>query len=87
MGIVPPLTTAEAAARLTARGVLVCGGAYAPHPPTAKNVEKWCRRGWLKAEHVGSSRRGFWLIEQAALDAFTPPIGGRPRKAKDEGSE
>lgn len=71
------LTTAEAAAYLAERGVLV-KGKNGEHPPTARTVEQWCRReGVLPCEHVGEGRRGFWLISEEALFSFTPPPMGR----------
>lgn len=76
------LTTAEAAALLTERGVLVYGRGQAPHPPTARTVTQWCRSEALKGVHVGVGRRGFWMVSREALDAFTPPaMGPKPNAA------
>jgi hypothetical protein len=66
------LTTAEAAALLIERGVTVRS-----NPPTARTVEVWCRTGALPARRIGGPRRGIYLIDPAALDAFQPPTMGR----------
>lgn len=71
------LTTAEAAAYLTARGVLVRG-----NPPKAQTVKVWCHKGQLPARYIGGPERGIYLIEQADLETFEPPKLGR-RKAPD----
>ena len=41
-------------------------------------VRRWCEKGTLPAEKVGWS----WIIDQADLDAFTPPKRGRPPNSK-----
>jgi hypothetical protein len=74
------LTTAEAAALLTERGVMVIGKGTEAHAPTARTVEAWCRSGALVCEHVGVGRRGMWLVSETALEDWTPPMMGRKRK-------
>jgi len=76
------LTTAEAAALLAARGVLirVHGETY---PPRARHIAAWCRSGALPATSLGSGTRATWQIEQDALDTFTPPAHGRPWPSKE----
>lgn len=72
---VPWGTTAEAAARLAARGVLV----YHPRaqewrPPTPKLVRKWCAEGRICAHRLGRD----YLVYLPALETFQPPARGRP---------
>ncbi len=71
------LTTTEAAALLTERGVLVTGRGTPPHPPTARTIEQWCRSGALTSTLVGVGRRGVRQISREALNAFQPPTMGR----------
>lgn len=78
------LTTEEAAKILTARGVLVKGKGTEPHPPTARTVENWCRTGKIICSHIGVGRRGTWLVEEEALEVFTPPMMGRKPKPKQD---
>lgn len=76
------MTTAEAAALLTERGVLVYGRGQAPHPPTARTVTQWCRSEALTSTLVGTGTRALRLISREALDAFTPPaMGPKPNAA------
>ena len=74
------LTTTEAAAQLAERGVLVKGRGTDPHPPTARTVEAWCRSGALVCQHIGSGKRGFWLIDSTALETFIVPTMGRKKE-------
>jgi len=76
------LTTAEAAALLTERGVTVIGKGTEAHAPTARTVEAWCRSGALVCEHVGVGRRGMWLVSEAALEGFEPPTMGPKKKQR-----
>lgn len=65
------LTTTEAAALLTERGITV----------KADTIKHWCQQGkFPNARRIGGPRRGSWLIPQSDLDAFTPPTMGRPKK-------
>jgi hypothetical protein len=74
------LTTAEAAAILTERGYTDrSGGAVKP-----RTVLKWCEQGRLPSRIIGTGNRITRLIERAAIDAFTPPQQGRPRKEQPE---
>jgi hypothetical protein len=68
------LTTAEAAAFLTERGVRVRG-----NKPGARTVEAWCKRGLIKADRIGGPRRGIYLINEADLTYFKPPSLGRKK--------
>lgn len=68
------LTTAEAAALLSERGVRVRGNL-----PSARTVEFWCRSGTLRAKRIGGPRRSIYLIEKSDLDTFEPPKQGRKR--------
>lgn len=70
------LTTAEAAALLSERGIRVRG-----NKPGARTVESWCKRGLIKADRIGGPRRGIYLIEEKALEGFEPPILGRRKHA------
>jgi hypothetical protein len=72
------LATAEAAAALAALGVRLNG-----HAPTEANVRSWCRKGILKAQKVGNIRRGMFLIEEAAIEAFAAT---RARKRAGDGT-
>ena len=67
------LTTAEAAALLSERGVRVRG-----KPPNARTVEAWCKKGQLPAQRIGGPHRGIYLIDIADLEYFEPPRLGRP---------
>lgn len=70
------LTTAEAAALLSERGVKVRG-----KEPSARTVEVWCRNKVLKAERVGGPRRSLYLINEDDLAVFHPPKQGRRSKS------
>lgn len=73
------LTTPEAAAYLTRRGLTDSKGG----PVRQQTVTQWCLRGRLPgAVKVGSERRGEWRIPIEVLDAFTPFPSGRPRKER-----
>lgn len=45
-------------------------------------VRGWCSRGKLAAIKEGRGNRGNWLIPESALEGFTPPRPGRPKKRK-----
>jgi hypothetical protein len=70
------LTTEEAAALLAERGVMVRQRSH-EHPPTARNIEHWCKAGVLTCERKGGPRRGVWLVAEEALEDFEPPTMGR----------
>jgi len=80
------LTTDEAAALLAERGVTVKQRGQA-HPPTARNVEKWCKDGALACERKGGPRRGVWLVSEEALTGFVPPTMGRKATTRDDRAE
>jgi len=64
------LTTTEAAALLSERGIVV----------KTDTIKHWCQQGrFPNARRIGSERRGSWLIPQGDLDAFMPPTMGRPK--------
>lgn len=77
------LTTEAAAALLAGRGVTVKQRGQ-ERAPTARTVEQWCRTGKLKAQRVGGTRRGLWLIDKDDLDNFTPPRMGNPKTLPSE---
>lgn len=73
------LTTTEAAALLTERGLR----SKDDGPVRPETVVQWINRGKFPgAVKEGGKYRGEWRIPRAALDAFTPPAPGRRRKEK-----
>lgn len=70
-----PLTTAEAAALLADRGILV-----RDNPPRTRTIEAWCKRGVIRATRIGGPRRAIYLIDVTDLDGFEPPVMGRRRR-------
>ena len=74
------LTTEQAAALLSERGITIRQRGK-EHPPTARNVEYWCRTGLIVSERIGGPRRGFWIIDADSLDSFVPPKMGAPECA------
>lgn len=79
---VDTFTTTEAAVLLTERGVRAKDGG----PVRPATVIQWINRGQLEATKEGHKYRGQWRIPRPALDAFTPPQQGRPRKGHDDES-
>ena len=67
----PNLTTTQAAALLSERGKAV----------KADTVKHWCQQGrFPNAKRVGGTRRGYWLVPKADLEAFELPKVGNPGK-------
>lgn len=50
---------------------------------THRTVKNWCIKRTLPGA-VKLSERAPWLIPNAALEGFTPPRAGRPRKTQRE---
>lgn len=72
------LTTTEAAALLSDRGITVRSKRDGTdRPPSANTVKHWCQQGrFATAQRIGGTQRGYWLIDKAELLAFTPPAIG-----------
>lgn len=67
------LTTAEAAALLSERGMTDKDGG----PVRVETVQQWCKRGkFAGAVSVGGR---IWQIPREAVETFGPPTQGRPR--------
>ena len=45
---------------------------------TPRAVRNWAQTGHLKAQKIA----GIWIIDEDALEGFTPPKVGRPTRAK-----
>jgi excisionase family DNA binding protein len=46
----------------------------------AQTVRGWCARGRIRAIKEGDKYRGNWLIPESALEGWTPPRPGRPKR-------
>lgn len=66
------LTTAEAAALLSERGITGKDGGRV----RSATVQQWCKRGRFPGARSIGGR--VWLIPQGDLDAFVPHRPGRP---------
>ena len=70
------LTTAEAAALLSERGITTANG----RAISAQDVQRWCWLGWFPgAMNTTGTRRGTWLIPREDVEAFQPRKVGRPK--------
>ncbi len=50
-------------------------------------VHRWCREGrFRRAQYVGESPRGIWVIPEGDVESVAPPRRGRPPSTRtDEG--
>lgn len=77
----PNLTTTEAAALLTERGITAKDGG----PVRRESVTQWCQRGlFIGAYHGLDRERGGWYIPFESVEAFaaTERRAGRKKKLR-----
>ena len=74
------LTTHEAAALLTERGIRARRGGPVLHT----TVKQWADQGHFPGAIAPANRRGEWRIPRTAVDAFVLPALGRRANTQKE---
>ncbi len=77
----PDLTTTQAAALLTERGITAADGSAVRRT----TVTQWCQRGlFIGAYHTLDRQRGAWCIPLDSIEAFAATERRAGRKSKGE---